>query len=74
MQRFGSGLELNVHRRRLDDDAAATDPLAAESLALAGPALSPAGNQLYRATIDSGDPAIGVPGSQGNGTYRQNPL
>jgi flagellar hook protein FlgE len=30
--------------------------------------LAPAGNQLYRATIASGDPAIGVPGAQGNGT------
>lgn len=30
--------------------------------------LAPAGNQLYRATIESGDAAIGVPGSQGNGT------
>jgi flagellar hook protein FlgE len=30
--------------------------------------LQPIGNQLYRATIDSGDPAIGAPGSQGNGT------
>jgi flagellar hook protein FlgE len=26
------------------------------------------GNQLYRATVDSGNPAIGAPGSQGNGT------
>lgn len=31
-------------------------------------ALEPIGNQLYRATVDSGDPAIGAPGSQGNGT------
>jgi len=30
--------------------------------------LAPAGNQLYRATIQSGDAAIGVPGAQGNGT------
>jgi flagellar hook protein FlgE len=30
--------------------------------------LAPAGNQLYRATINSGDAAIGVAGSQGNGT------
>jgi flagellar hook protein FlgE len=30
--------------------------------------LEPIGNQLYRATVTSGDPAIGAPGSQGNGT------
>jgi flagellar hook protein FlgE len=30
--------------------------------------LAPSGNQLYRATIASGDAAIGVPGAQGNGT------
>ena len=30
--------------------------------------LAPAGNQLFRATIGSGPAAVGVPGSQGNGT------
>jgi flagellar hook protein FlgE len=30
--------------------------------------LEPLGNQLFRASIASGDPAIGVAGSQGNGT------
>jgi flagellar hook protein FlgE len=30
--------------------------------------LEPIGNQLFRATLDSGDPAIGVAGGQGNGT------
>jgi flagellar hook protein FlgE len=30
--------------------------------------LAPGGNQLYRATVSSGDPAIGVAGAQGNGT------
>jgi flagellar hook protein FlgE len=30
--------------------------------------LAPAGNQMYRATIASGDAAVGVAGSQGNGT------
>jgi flagellar hook protein FlgE len=30
--------------------------------------LAPAGNQLFRETIDSGPPAIGTPGALGNGT------
>jgi flagellar hook protein FlgE len=30
--------------------------------------LEPIGNQLYRATVTSGNAAIGAPGSQGNGT------
>jgi len=30
--------------------------------------LAPLGNQLYGATVGSGDAAIGIPGSQGNGT------
>jgi len=30
--------------------------------------LEPIGNQLYRATVTSGDAALGAPGSQGNGT------
>ena len=30
--------------------------------------LSPAGNQLFRASIDSGPAAVGIAGSQGNGT------